>query len=111
MQQNWKGEVRALWPDVTRTNLHTFQFVEPWHWYRWRNKKGAERVVVPKRTQHWDDIRAAASDSSGAEWPTLIKEHPVFVLLFLCVYPHRTSASVVRWLNVNIKEAVDRSRA
>ncbi len=51
VQQNWKGKVRELWPDVTRVNLHTFRFDEPWHFFRWRNEEGAEQVVVPKWTQ------------------------------------------------------------
>lgn len=106
VQQNWKGKVRELWPDVTRTNLHTFEFDEPWHFYRWQNEKGAERVVVPKRTQRWDELRDAAGNSSGATVPNLIRRHPVFALLFLCVYPHRTNSAVLRWLNVGLKEAV-----
>lgn len=106
VQQNWKGKVRELWPDVTRVNLHTFRFDEPWHFFRWRNEEGAEQVVVPKRTQHWDDLRASAGDSSGDGLPTLARQDPVFVLLFLCVYPHRTSAAALRWLNVQLKEAI-----
>ena len=106
VQQNLKGKVRELWPDVTRINLHTFRFDEPWHYYRWHNEEGAEQVVVPKRTQHWSDLRAAADDTSGSGLPTLARRYPVFVLLFLCVYPHRTNAAVLRWLNVELREAV-----
>lgn len=111
VQRNCKGKVRELWPDVTRTNLHVFEFDEPWHFYRWRNKTGAEKVVVPKHAEHWTDLKTVASDSSGAALPDLIKAHPIFVLLFLCVYPHRISPSTIRWLNTNIKDAVYRLRS
>jgi len=106
VQQNWKEKVRELWPDMTRTNLHVFEFDEPWHFYRWRNETEAEKVVVPKRTQCWEDRKASASDSSGTGLPALIRQRPVFVLLFLCVYPHRTNAEALRWLNVGLKEAI-----
>lgn len=111
VQQNWKGMVKDLWPDVTRTHLHTFEFDEPWHFYRWRNEKGAEKTVVPKRTQCWDDLKASANDSSGTEVPNLLRQHPVFALLFLCVYPHRTSPAVLQWLNVGLNETVSKARA
>lgn len=106
VQQNWKVRAKTLWPDVTRTNLHTFEFDQPWHFYRWRNETGAEKVVVPKRTQCWKDLKVTADDSSGAGLPALIRQHPVFALLFLCVYPHRTNAAMLRWLNVVLKRAV-----
>lgn len=106
VQQNWKVRAKELWPDVTRTNLHTFEFDEPWHFYRWRNQTGAERVVVPQRTQRWEDLKATASDSSGSGLPVLIRQRPVFALLFLCIYPHRTSATVLRWLNIGLKQAI-----
>jgi len=106
VQQNWKVKAKTLWPDVTRTNLHSFEFDEPWHFYRWRNETGAEKVVVPRRTQRWDDLKATAEDSSGSGLPALIRQRPVFALLFLCVYPHRTSAAMLRWLNVELKRAV-----
>lgn len=106
VQQNWKVKAKTLWPDVTRTNLHSFEFDEPWHFYRWRNETGAEKVVVPRRTQRWDDLKAAAEDSSGSGLPALIRQRPVFALLFLCVYPHRTNAAMLRWLNVELKRAV-----
>jgi hypothetical protein len=108
-QQNWKERVRELWPDVTRINLHVFEFDEPWHFYRWRNDTGAEKVVVPQRTQDWKNLKASANDSSGTELPVLIRQYPILALLFLCVYPHRTNSTALRWLNISLKEAVHKA--
>lgn len=106
VQQNWKEMVKGLWPDVTRTNWHSFEFDEPWHFYRWRNETGAQKVVIPMRTQRWEELKTSADDSSGAELPVLIRQRPIFALLFLFVYPHRTSAALLRWLNVELKQAI-----
>lgn len=106
VQQNWKVVVKGLWPDFTRTNLHSFEFDDPWHFYRWRNETGVEKVVIPKRTQRWQDLRTLAMDSSGTGLPILMQQRPVFALLFLCVYPHRTSATLLRWLNAGLKRTV-----
>ncbi len=106
VQQNWKQEVKLLWPTITRIGLNTFEFDESWHFYRWRNGEGREKTVMPEHTKHWDDLRLEANDVSGDRLPGLIRERPVFALLFSCVYPHRSNASLLRWLNVGLKDAV-----
>ena len=34
----------------------------------------------------------------GNDLPKLIKGFPIFLLCFLCVYPHRLNAGGIRWL-------------
>jgi hypothetical protein len=111
VQQNWKRQVKLLWTDVTRIELHRFEFVKPWHFYLWHNDVGTQRVIMARHTKCWDELKGEAFASSEEHLPTLIRRYPLFVLLFICVYPHRTSAPVLRWLNVNLKEAVYRIAA
>jgi hypothetical protein len=106
VQQNWKRQMKLLWPNVTRINLHRFEFDEPWHFYRWRNEGGTERVIMPRHTQFWDQLKLEANAPTEEYLPELIRRYPLFALLFICVYPHRTSAPVLRWLNVKLRETV-----
>lgn len=61
---------------------------------------------MPEHTKQWDDLWREANDVSGDGLPALIRERPVFALLFSVVYPHRANASLLRWLNVGLREAV-----
>lgn len=109
VQQNWKRQMKLLWPNVTRINLHRFEFDEPWHFYRWRNEGGTEKFIMPKHTQSWDELKAAANSTTGEGLPALIRQRPLFALLFLCVCPHRISAPALRWMNVSLKKTVYRT--
>lgn len=109
VQQNWKQEVKALWSSVTKINLHTLEFEEPWHFYRWRNEEGTERVVMPQHTRRWEELKTKAGDSSGEGLPNLLRQRPIFALLFVCVYPHRTNAALLQWLNRGLKETIYRA--
>jgi hypothetical protein len=106
VQQNWKRHLQLLWPDVTRIQFDSFEPEKPWHFYLWHNDKGTQRVVMPKHTQSWGELKGEASASTAENMPTLMRRYPLFALLFICVYPHRTNAPILRWLNVKLKEAV-----
>ena len=67
-----------------------------------------EIEVGTKHPRHWDDLKGEASDASGSGLPELIRENPFFALLFIIVYPHRTNAAILRWLNAKLKKAVYR---
>lgn len=102
VRQNWKQTMKLLWPDVTRIAFGSFEFKEPWHFFRWRNEKGINRSRQPKHTQDWSQLRNIANESEGADIPSRIKDNPILLMLFLCVFPHRTSASALRWLDTEI---------
>ncbi len=103
VRRNWKQEMKFLWPDVTRLKFEVFEPREKWHFYRWRNKRGTHKTVLQKPTQQWSDLKTLALESDGGCIPESIKKHPILVLLFLCVYPHRLNAETVRWLDTRLK--------
>ncbi len=104
VRRNWKQKMKFLWPGVTRLTQVSFQPENFCDFYRWKNKDGTNMYVIPERTQGWEDLKALACESEGACIPPTIKEHPILLLLFLCVYPHRMNAEIIRWLDTRMKE-------
>ena len=104
VRRNWKQHMKILWPGVSRLRFVSFTLKKPWDFYRWKNKNGARKDVSPKKRQDWEELRELASESDGACIPPSIKKHPILLLLFLCVYPHRMNAEILRWLDTQMKE-------
>ncbi len=99
-----KQFMKSLWPDVTRLMYQSFEPANFCDFYRWRNEEGKNRTVSPQHTQDWEELRELASESEGACIPPSIKNHPILLLLFLCVYPHRMNAEILRWLDTQMKQ-------
>ena len=99
-----KQSMKSLWPDVTRLMYQSFEPENFCDFYRWRNEEGKNWAVSPQHTQEWEELRAIASESDGMCIPPSIKKHPILLLLFLCVYPHRMNAEILRWLDTQMKE-------
>ncbi len=104
VRRNWKQTMKFLWPGVTRLNWVSFEPENPWDFYRWRTQEGTNKIVVPKRTQEWEALKALAFESNGTNIPPSIKDYPILLLLFLCVYPHRINAEILRWLDTQMKQ-------
>lgn len=104
VRRNWKQRMKRLWPDVTRIANASFEPENFSDFYRWRNQEGTNKIVVPKRTQEWEALKALAFESAGTNIPPSIKDYPILLLLFLCVYPHRINAEILRWLDTQMKQ-------
>lgn len=101
----WKQTMKRLWPGVSKLAFITYKPENPWDFYRWMNKNEGERYdIYPEPMQEWDDLKALSLESEGACIPSTIKEHPILLLLFLCVYPHRMNAEIMRWLDTQMKD-------
>ena len=99
-----KQSMKSLWPDITRLMYLSFEPENFCDFYRWRNEDGKNRTVSPQHTQDWEELRALASESDGACIPPSIKNYPILLLLFLCVYPHRMNAEILRWLDTQMEQ-------
>ncbi len=104
VRTNRKQTMKSLWPDVTRLAFVSFEPGNSCEFYRWRCEKGTNKTVIPKRTQEWDELKALSFESEGTCIPPTIKNDPILLLLFLCVYPHRMNAEIMRWLDTQMKE-------
>ena len=102
--RNWKRAMKSLWPHATRIARVSFEPGKLWDFYGWRNEKGTHKIVYPKHTQNWEELKALAFESDGASIPPTIKNHPILLLLFLCVYPHRMNAEILRWLDTEMEQ-------
>ena len=99
-----KQSMKSLWPDVTRLMYLSFEPGDFCDFYRWRNENGKNWIVSPQHTQDWEKLRELASESDGMCIPPSIKNDPILLLLFLCVYPHRMNAEILRWLDTQMKQ-------
>ena len=104
VRRNWKQAMRGLWPAVTRLQFETFIPNNCCEFYRWRSENGHNNFDIPTHTQDWEELKIISSESEGACIPPTIKNHPILLLLFLCVYPHRMNAEIIRWLDTQMKE-------
>lgn len=102
VRHNWKQDMKLLWPDITRLMFEKFEPDETWEFYKWRNQKGTHKTIVPKHRQEWKDLKALAFESNGGCIPPSIKNYPILLLLFLCVYPHRMNSEILRWLDTKL---------
>ena len=104
VRRNWKQTMKSFWPSVTRLAHISFEPENLYDFYRWRNRDGIKRIVFPKYTQEWEELKALAFESDGACIPPSIKNYPILLLLFLCVYPHRMNAEILRWLDTQMQQ-------
>ena len=104
VRRNWKQTMKGLWSGITRLASVSFKPDNCCDFYRWRNKEGTVKIEFPKHTQDWEELKTLASESEGKCIPPTIKEHPILLLLFLCVYPHRMNAEIMRWLDTQMKD-------
>ena len=104
VRRNWKQRMKLLWPSITRLMYQSFEPENFCDFYRWRNQEGKNWTVSPKYPQEWEKLRELASESDGACIPPSIKKYPILLLLFLCVYPHRMNAEILRWLDTQMKQ-------
>ena len=104
VRRNWHQTMKRLWPNVTRLASVSFEPENLWDFYRWRNKEGTVKIVFPKHKQEWEKLKALSFESKGSCIPPTIKNDPILLLLFLCVYPHRMNAEIMRWLDTQMQE-------
>ena len=104
VRRNLKQTMKGLWPSVSKLASVSFKPENPWDFYRWRNKDGKRWDVFPKPMQDWEELKALSFESKGSCIPPTIKRDPILLLLFLCVYPHRMNAEIMRWLDTQMQE-------
>ena len=103
-RRDLKDPIKRLWPEVTRLMYASFEPENFSDFYRWRNEEGINKIVSPKHAQNWEELKALSFESEGTCIPSSIKDDPILLLLFLCVYPHRMNAEIMRWLDTQMKD-------
>ncbi|CEP66434.1 Uncharacterized [Moorella glycerini] len=103
-KRNWKQHLRGIWPDLTRLAFLEFEPAEPWQHYLWRSEYGTNVSEYPPLTKHWEDLRKEAIDCRDNSLPTILRQHPVLMLLFIMTYPHRATPEAVKWLDKMLRK-------
>ncbi len=99
---NFQGPVFMFWKDATYISEIEFKPKYKWHFFRWKNDEG-EVMEEQKNGQKWSELRKQVQEVNYRNIPEQFKKEPILFLLFLCVYPHRISTSVVKWLDSEIR--------
>lgn len=99
LRSNMKQTAKLMWPGVSRIAFEKFEPEAAWRFFQWRAREGVTLQRLHKPTQEWADLVAEASDVSGKELPRSIRRFPMECLAFFLAYPHRLTASAVRWLD------------
>ena len=103
-RRDLKKSMKRLWPEITKLAYASFEPENFSDFYRWRNEEGINKIVFPKHKQEWEKLKALSFESEGTCIPPTIKNDPILLLLFLCVYPHRMNAEIMRWLDTQMNE-------
>ena len=104
VRRNWKQSMKLLWPRITKLAYVSFEPTTEWAFFRWRNEEGRHKIVHPKTTQEWEELKELSFESEGKNIPPSMKNYPILLLLFLCVYPHRMNAEILRWLDTKMEQ-------
>lgn len=103
VRRNWKQRMKGLWPSVTRVWFNRFDPKAKWRRFLWRTDEGVHWSVCPTFPKKWEELRNEAAENEGGCLPSSVRKLPVFVLLFLFVFPHRLNAEIVRWLDSKLR--------
>lgn len=104
IRRNWKQTTKSIWSDVSKIQYQKFEPDTAADFFRWRTEEGINTDEMPKPKQKWDDLKSLAFESEGNKVPKSIKDDPILVLIFLCVFPHRVSPSLLRWLDTQMRD-------
>ena len=99
-RRNWKRSMSLLWPDITRITWCRYVVDKIWRFYWWDNDNSGElRMVQPKRTMSWTSLRSMAAEDRSERLPSLFREAPDLLLLFVLVAPHRFTSDAALFLD------------
>jgi len=104
VRRNWKQNFKWAWPAISRISVTYFKFERIYDYYRWNNNNGTTVIKYPHPTQDWSELRNESFNIKDITIPQYLKNNVIFSILFLCVYPHRVSSDIVRWIDSIISD-------
>jgi len=100
VRANMKQACQELWPDFTRLSHERIVPDQAWQFglYRTGDAAANETQIYPSTVQ-WEELQEICRDHSASDVPDALKADPVFLLLFLNIFPFRASFSAMRLLH------------
>jgi hypothetical protein len=100
VRANLKEKCQELWPDFTRISHERVVPDQPWMYGLFRmgeDATNATQIYTP--TMQWADLQAVMNEDAGADIPAALKADPILLLLFVNIFPFRSSFSAVKFLH------------
>jgi hypothetical protein len=104
IRANFKQQLRWMFPSITKLGMRHYVPSAPWRYYFWRDRSGKNHHRFLQPPHSWSALKKLAADDAGDDLPPLLKRDPIACLCFLLVYPHRVSASGLRWLSSRLAD-------
>ena len=99
-----RKELEEKWRRISHLQFAEFICDYPWQMLVWNNEnKGQFQTRFPNQTQSWKQLQSEAKNDFSKVIPAMIRAYPSFLPLFLCVYPHRLTASTLMYLVNNLE--------
>ncbi|HYK22558.1 MAG TPA: hypothetical protein VEV42_17580 [Pyrinomonadaceae bacterium] len=94
-----RQSLARLWEDITHVCYSEFVPDPRWSTYLWYSPKGELHHRFPARPESWSELVKRSKAARSAHVPSMLRERPDFLLLFLLVYPHRLNPNLVGFLD------------
>jgi hypothetical protein len=98
VRTNNKRTCAILWPEFTRLGLMHFEPDKEWKFCLFRSSKGRNITVYTKIPTTWHELIQDARECRVAQVPKELLREKYILLLFVIVFPHRATASIIRLL-------------
>ncbi len=95
----WRQALRMRWKSISKIQFEEFIPDQPWELFRWHNNTGSVTVRFPQKKQSWSELRQVYKEIDDTKLPLGVKTFPELLPVFLCVYPHRFTLNMSRYLN------------
>lgn len=89
----------GIWSDITKVEMAEFRPTNVQDLLLWDCENGEERHSWPPRPGSWTELRRKAQRVDVGMLPRVIRESPIFALLFLLAYPHRIGTNLVQFVD------------
>ncbi|WPU91863.1 hypothetical protein SNE25_21335 [Mucilaginibacter sabulilitoris] len=99
IREDQKWHLQQLWKPYSRILIKSFRYDRPGDRYQWRTSRGHEVSTVQPTPQSWSVISKGAQVVDDGSLPNFMKKNPLFIPVFLMVYPHRIDKEMVKFFD------------
>ncbi len=100
----WKQGLKHRWEAITHVSFLRFKPKDPWMYYLWRSEKGNNIVSFANMPTDWTTLlHESRSRGDDDEVPDYLRSNPLFLLLFLIIYPHRFNPATAALLDASLR--------
>jgi len=99
IREDQKWHLQQLWKPYSRILIKSFRYDRPCDRYQWRTSRGHEVTTVQPAPQSWGVISKGAKVIDDGKLPNCMKRNPLFIPVFLMVYPHRIDKEMVKFFD------------